>query len=143
MNAYEVIIVGAGLAGLTAALALSRSGVSVALIEKNNFPKHKVCGEYISNEVRDYLESFGLDLSDADPIQYLRFSTAGGRMLETSLLRGLWDQSFYPGPQTLETLPGFWCRLCTRKGGGFAGQYSGRPGVSSQSRHGLRSRAQG
>lgn len=88
MNAYEVIIVGAGLAGLTAALALSRSGVSVALIEKNNFPKHKVCGEYISNEVRDYLESFGLDLSDADPIQHLRFSTAGGRMLETSLPLG-------------------------------------------------------
>ena len=88
MNAYEVIIVGAGLAGLTAALALSRSGVSVALIEKNSFPKHKVCGEYISNEVRAYLESFGLDLSDADPIQNLRFSTPGGRTLQATLPLG-------------------------------------------------------
>jgi len=47
----DVLIIGGGLAGLTSAIHLSKSGLKVSLIEKNEFPKHKVCGEYISNEV--------------------------------------------------------------------------------------------
>ena len=50
-----ITIVGGGLAGLTAAIHLSKIGYSVTLIEKNSYPKHKVCGEYISNEVLSYL----------------------------------------------------------------------------------------
>lgn len=88
MKVYDVVIVGAGLAGLTAALELSRSGFEVALIEKTPFPKHKVCGEYISNEVRPYLESFGIDLSDADEITQLSYSTLRGTTVAAELPLG-------------------------------------------------------
>jgi len=57
----DVIVVGGGLAGLCASIHLSQSGVSVILIEKNSYPKHKVCGEYVSNEVLPYLKFLGLD----------------------------------------------------------------------------------
>ena len=74
----DVIIIGGGLAGLTSAIHLSKSGLKVTLIEKNEFPKHKVCGEYISNEVLPYLESLGLSISDLKPsiISKMDFSTA-------------------------------------------------------------------
>ena len=54
---YDIIIVGGGLAGLASAIHLSKKGLSVLLIEKNEYPKHKVCGEYISNEVLPYLKA--------------------------------------------------------------------------------------
>ena len=53
-NQKEVLILGGGLAGLTAAIHLSKLGLQVTVIEKNGYPKHKVCGEYISNEVLPY-----------------------------------------------------------------------------------------
>ena len=53
--AFDVIIVGGGLAGLTSAIHLSKQNKQVLLVEKNEYPKHKVCGEYISNEVLPYL----------------------------------------------------------------------------------------
>jgi flavin-dependent dehydrogenase len=43
------VIIGGGLAGLTS-IHLSKLGVQVTVIEKNSYPKHKVCSEYISNE---------------------------------------------------------------------------------------------
>ncbi len=43
----NILITGGGLAGLTAAIHLSRQGFDVTIIEKNSYPHHKVCGEYI------------------------------------------------------------------------------------------------
>lgn len=54
---YDVAIIGGGLAGLVNAIQLSRAGISVCLIEKNHYPFHKVCGEYVSNEVVPFLRS--------------------------------------------------------------------------------------
>lgn len=65
MSLLNVVIVGGGLAGLTSALHLTKSGLDVTLIEKNPYPRHKVCGEYISNEVLPYLDYLGVD-----PFQY-------------------------------------------------------------------------
>ena len=61
MSLLNVVIVGGGLAGLTSALHLTQSGLRVTLIEKNPYPRHKVCGEYISNEVLPYLDYLGVD----------------------------------------------------------------------------------
>ena len=47
----DVVIIGGGLAGLTGAIHLSKKGLQVTLIEKSDYPRHKVCGEYISNEI--------------------------------------------------------------------------------------------
>jgi flavin-dependent dehydrogenase len=63
-TSYDVIIAGGGLAGLALSIQLVRSGYSVALLEKETYPYHKVCGEYISLESWNFLEDLGLPLSD-------------------------------------------------------------------------------
>ncbi|MFN8417385.1 MAG: FAD-dependent monooxygenase [Cytophagaceae bacterium] len=44
---YDVIILGAGPAGTTCALALHNSGLNVALLDKESFPRDKICGDAI------------------------------------------------------------------------------------------------
>lgn len=58
---YDVVIIGGGLAGLTSAIHISKLNFKVLLIEKNEYPKHKVCGEYVSNEVLPYLKFLGFN----------------------------------------------------------------------------------
>lgn len=93
----DVIIIGGGLAGLTSAIHLSKFGLKVSLIEKNEFPKHKVCGEYISNEVLPYFESLGLHISDLKPsiISKMEFSTAKGKIISAHLPLGGFGISRY------------------------------------------------
>jgi menaquinone-9 beta-reductase len=67
MNAdrkYDVAIVGGGLAGLSLSILLARKGYRICLFEKESYPFHKVCGEYISMESWDFLISLGLPLAD-------------------------------------------------------------------------------
>jgi flavin-dependent dehydrogenase len=59
---YDCVIIGGGLAGLSLSIQLKKSGHSVVLIEKNEYPFHKVCGEYISMESWGFIKSLGLDL---------------------------------------------------------------------------------
>jgi menaquinone-9 beta-reductase len=47
---YDLIIVGGGPAGTSAAISAARSGASVMLLERGRFPRHKVCGEFVSAE---------------------------------------------------------------------------------------------
>jgi len=61
---YDVAIVGGGLAGLSLSILLSRKGYRICLFEKESYPFHKVCGEYISMESWDFLISLGLPLAD-------------------------------------------------------------------------------
>jgi glycine/D-amino acid oxidase-like deaminating enzyme len=61
---YDVAIIGGGLAGLSAAIQFRRSGHSVLLVEKEAYPFHKVCGEYISMESAGYLSGLGIDTGD-------------------------------------------------------------------------------
>jgi len=93
----DVIIVGGGLAGLVSALHLSQKGLEVLLIEKNEYPKHKVCGEYISNEVLPYLVSMGFDPFEygAKNITDFTLSTPGSRSISTTLPLGGFSISRY------------------------------------------------
>ena len=88
MNCYDAIIVGGGLAGLTAALDLSGRGLRVAVFEKYRYPRHKVCGEYLSREILPYLQKLGVDLQHAVPITTLQLSTQEGRSFRTKLPLG-------------------------------------------------------
>ncbi|MFD2552414.1 NAD(P)/FAD-dependent oxidoreductase [Bizionia sediminis] len=87
---FSVIIIGGGLAGLTAAIHLSNAGVKVLLIEKNKFPKHKVCGEYISNEVLPYLTFLNIDVFalGAHKIDMLQLSTSKNKQIKAALPLG-------------------------------------------------------
>ena len=86
----DVTIIGGGLAGLTSAIHLSKSGLKVILIEKNEYPKHKVCGEYISNEVLPYFKGLGIEISELKPsiISKVEFSTAKGKTIYGDLPLG-------------------------------------------------------
>ncbi|NNF19798.1 MAG: NAD(P)/FAD-dependent oxidoreductase [Flavobacteriaceae bacterium] len=88
MKRYEVIIVGGGLAGLTAAIDLAIKGREVLLIEKHAYPRHKVCGEYLSGEVLPYLQTIGVELPLGIAIDTLSWSVPGGRPVETRLPLG-------------------------------------------------------
>ncbi|WP_113926035.1 NAD(P)/FAD-dependent oxidoreductase [Cognataquiflexum aquatile] len=55
MQHSDIIIIGGGLGGLIAAHQLAKNGREILLIEKKSYPFHRVCGEYISNEVKDFL----------------------------------------------------------------------------------------
>ena len=94
---HDVIIVGGGLAGLVSALHLSQKGLKVLLIEKSEYPKHKVCGEYISNEVLSYLISMGFNPFDfgAKNITDFTLSTPGSRSISTTLPLGGFSISRY------------------------------------------------
>ncbi len=86
----DVLIIGGGLAGLTSAIHLCRAGKQVILIEKNNYPHHKVCGEYVSNEVVPYLRWLDVDPAVLEPVEIskLQITTASGLSCRTSLPLG-------------------------------------------------------
>ena len=60
MKRYDVTIVGAGPAGSTAAYYLSRAGVKVGLVDKQTFPRDKVCGDGAVMSILTRLERMGL-----------------------------------------------------------------------------------
>ncbi len=93
----EILIIGGGLAGLTAALHLNKVGLMVTLIEKDTYPHHKVCGEYISNEVNPYFKWLGLDIESLAPtfISKLLFTSNLGQSIQTQLPLGGFGLSRY------------------------------------------------
>ena len=90
-------IVGGGLAGLTAAVHLAQKGQKITFFEKEGFPHHKVCGEYLSFEVKPYFEHLQIPLEQLNPkhINRLQFSTQKGRTLEVKLPQGGFGVSRY------------------------------------------------
>ncbi len=63
-RSYDLAIAGGGLAGLSLSILLASKGWRVVLFEKESYPFHKVCGEYISMESWDFLVSSGVPLAD-------------------------------------------------------------------------------
>ncbi|PKP17049.1 MAG: FAD-dependent oxidoreductase [Bacteroidetes bacterium HGW-Bacteroidetes-23] len=93
----QIAIIGGGLAGLTAAIHLCIAGKSVVLFEKNTYPKHKVCGEFISNEVLPYFKQLGLDIYTLNPtsIDKTTISISSGKSISAHLPLGGFGISRY------------------------------------------------
>lgn len=68
-----VTIIGGGLAGLISSIHLAREGIRCRLIEKHSYPFHRVCGEYVSNEVVPYLTSLEVYPAHLAPAHISRF----------------------------------------------------------------------
>jgi flavin-dependent dehydrogenase len=79
---YDVLIVGGGPAGASAAIHLALGGARVLLAEQKKFPRAKLCGEFISPECLDYFERLGVmeRMREARGIELLetRFYARGG-----------------------------------------------------------------
>lgn len=86
----DILIAGGGLAGLASGIHLAKKGLPVTIIEKEAYPRHKVCGEYISNEILPYLNWLGADLSALHPVAISRFeiSAVDGKKISAPLPLG-------------------------------------------------------
>jgi menaquinone-9 beta-reductase len=95
----DCVIIGAGLAGSALAVALAARGWDVLLVERDRFPRHKVCGEFLSPEAQASLRALGLYEPIAalhpSPIQQAQLVTATGIRLQTSLPGCAWGVSRY------------------------------------------------
>lgn len=72
---YDVVIAGGGPAGSSAAIRLSAAGAKVLLLEQKEFPRAKLCGEFISPECVPHLEKLGV----ADDVEF----SAAAKLSET------------------------------------------------------------
>lgn len=96
-NEYEIAVVGGGLAGLALSIQAAKSGYKTVLIEKETYPFHRVCGEYISLESLPFLESLGLPVKGMELplIKELHVSAPNGSMFKTELPLGGFGISRY------------------------------------------------
>lgn len=85
---------------------LQQRGHTVTLVERKHYPFHKVCGEYVSNEVVPYLHRLGADLQQLQPAQLTHFqlSSPAGRLLTAPLDLGGFGISRYTLDHHLYTL---------------------------------------
>src|SRR5271166_2838768 len=65
---FDIAIVGAGPAGSSAAITAARFGAKIVIFESGEFPRHKVCGEFVSAESLGILTDLVQSVSDADRI---------------------------------------------------------------------------
>ena len=79
-NRFDAVIVGAGPAGASAAIWLATAGWSVALIEKQAFPRRKVCGECMAASNFPLLEALGIGPDF--------LAQAGPELRHTAVMRG-------------------------------------------------------
>ena len=104
---HDVLIIGAGLAGSSLAAALADQGWDVLLVERDHFPRHKVCGEFLSPEVQYSLHALGLYQAMAAlapaPVQRARIVSQTGRSVELPLPGDAWGLSRYALDQALAT----------------------------------------
>jgi len=94
---YDAAIIGGGLAGLALSIQLAKRGYKTILFEKEAYPFHRVCGEYISMESWPFLESLGLQLTSFDLpiIKKLVVTSPNGNQLTTDLDLGGFGISRY------------------------------------------------
>jgi flavin-dependent dehydrogenase len=94
---YDVAIIGGGLAGLSLAIQCAEEQYNVVLFEKEEYPYHKVCGEYISLESWNFLQRTGIDLQHLDLplIKTLHLSDVKGKSYSFSLPLGGFGISRY------------------------------------------------
>ena len=96
-NVFDVAVIGGGLAGLSLCIQLAKQKHKVILFEKEQYPFHKVCGEYISLESWNFIEGLGLPLSTMGlpVIKNLMVSSPNGNILQHPLPLGGFGISRY------------------------------------------------
>jgi flavin-dependent dehydrogenase len=115
---FDLIVIGAGPAGSSAAITAARQGARVLLLEKGSFPRQKVCGEFVSAEslglLASLLQSSNVELlTDCVKIQdirlivdgyplLVRLDSAAASIARTDLDLALWKAASACGVETLQ-----------------------------------------
>lgn len=92
-----IVVIGGGLSGLISSILIRRAGIQVTLIEKKQYPFHRVCGEYISKEVIPFLKNHDLypeELGLSD-ISKFELSSISGKLKKIDLPLGGFGISRY------------------------------------------------
>jgi flavin-dependent dehydrogenase len=78
---FNIVIIGGGPAGSMASLCLAHLGMESCIIERKNFPREVLCGEFLSNEVTSSLKRLNLfeKFLDLSPIEVNSFRGFGER----------------------------------------------------------------
>src|SRR5437660_7498937 len=87
MDTCDVLIVGGGPAGSSCAWRLSESGLDVVVLDKQVFPRDKVCGGWITPAVLSELEIDTREYGQRrmfQPIRGFRTGCIGGEMIDTN-----------------------------------------------------------
>lgn len=94
---FDIAIIGGGLAGLALSIQAAQAGYQTVLFEKEQYPFHRVCGEYISLESWDFLEQLGVPLHamQLPLIRQLQVSAPNGSLFQTTLPLGGFGISRY------------------------------------------------
>ncbi|GAA4347739.1 NAD(P)/FAD-dependent oxidoreductase [Angustibacter luteus] len=83
---WDVAVVGAGPAGVAAAVAARRAGASVLLLDRAHFPRDKACGDGIADQVLAQLADLGVDVAEVTAgfpaLQRIRLTSPGGAVTE-------------------------------------------------------------
>jgi menaquinone-9 beta-reductase len=97
VSSFAVAVIGGGLAGLSLSILLSKAGYKTILFEKEKYPFHKVCGEYISLESWSFIEDLGLHLTQLNLpiIKKLMVSSPDGNFINANLDLGGFGISRY------------------------------------------------
>lgn len=86
---YDTIIVGAGPAGCAAAMFLAEKGIQVLLVDKAEFPRDKVCGDFLTPGTLDVLDRMGVlkKIESANPwkINYMITSAPNGESMKVRI----------------------------------------------------------
>lgn len=99
MHSWDAVIIGAGIAGASTAIQLAQQGHRTLLLDRQEFPRHKTCGEFMSPETKEMLEYLGivpeLTLISPSPISKARIVMPQGGEMEASLPGEAWGISRY------------------------------------------------
>lgn len=115
---YDAIIVGAGLAGSSAAIQLAEQGYRVLLLEQARYPAHRLCGEFLSVEVMAIFDRLGIlgtvRRAGAHPIEKVYLTASQGAEFREKLPgvalgfsryqldRILWERAVAAGAKALQ-----------------------------------------
>jgi menaquinone-9 beta-reductase len=118
---FDLIVTGGGPAGTAAAIGAARAGWRVLLLEKSRFPRHKVCGEFVSAEAVDLLRSLlggrpDPTIDTAPELGHVDLFLEGTRLQATitpaarsiprfAMDQALWDAAKRAGVTALENVP--------------------------------------
>jgi flavin-dependent dehydrogenase len=147
---YDIAIVGGGPAGSAAAITAARYGVRVLLLERGDFPRQKVCGEFVSAESLELLSELLGDsriLASAPPLRSVRICIDGQEaeqritpparaLTRLEMDRLLWEQAAASGA---DSRTGVTVRRVTRTSEGFtletsSGSFAARAMINATGR---------